>query len=290
MPERTGHGHRDGGWGARLARARDRVQSTSEESERPVRRRFVEVGGRSLFTRQVPGPPGTPTIVLVHGLGMSGLTFVPLLRQFAGRAQVWAPDLPGFGRSTKPEHALELDELADALADWVAATGITPDCFLGHSLGAQIVAQLALSRPGAVPAAVLVGPTRDPRAGSLLHQGWRMLKDLPREPLSLARLAVRDYLSATPGRMVRTMHDALDTRVRERARALHLPVLLIRGEHDPVVPPDWAAELCELLPDGRLAEIAGAPHGATYTHPGEVAALTLDFLTASGGAPRGTET
>lgn len=281
-------GVRARGW---IHRWRERLQTTSEASEHPVTRSWVHAGDHRIFTRRACGGEATggetadPVIVLVHGLGMSGLTFVPLMQRFAGRAQVWAPDLPGFGRSTAggatAQRALELDELAEALAAWMGAADVRADCLVGHSLGAQIVAQLALTRPELVPRAVLVGPTRDPRVGSLLHQGLRMLKDLPREPFALARLAIRDYLSATPGRMVRTMHDAMDTRVRERARALDLPVLVIRGEHDPIVPADWAVQLRDLLPQGSLIEIPGAPHGSTYTHPGEVAELTLAFIRES---------
>lgn len=264
---------------------RDRVQATSERRESPVQRSWVWADGRWVFTRRVTIAPGgdsgsgrVPVIVLVHGLGMSALTYVPLMKVLAPHAQVWAPDLPGFGRSDKPDHALSLAELAEALQHWVTAAGIQPDCYLGHSLGAQVVNQLALSRPGAVPAAISVGPTRDPAARTLAHQAWRMVRDLPGEPFGLVPLAVRDYLSATPARMVQTMRDAMTLPVHERMRRLTHPILVVRGTRDPVVPHDWVRELVDLLPRGELAEIEGAPHGATFSHPGEMARLILDFL------------
>lgn len=241
----------------------------------------MPVDGLDVFTRRIDvAGPGAPVIVLVHGLGMSGLTFVPLLRELAPHAQAWAPDLPGFGASDKPAHALQLEELAGALNGWLDQTGLEPDCFVGHSLGAQIVAQLALDHPGVVRRAVLVSPTRDPEARTLAAQAWRMAKDVRGEPWALARLAVRDYITATPARMLRTMRDAMDTRVRERARSLDFPVLVVRGERDPVVPVRWSEELVGLLPQGSLAQIEGAPHGSTFTHAAQVAALVLDFVAA----------
>lgn len=236
-------------------------------------------GGAGVFTRRAAvSPEGAPVVVLVHGLGMSGVTFVPLIRALSPHAQVWAPDLPGFGRSSKPEHALDLEELAQALREWVEETGLRPDLFLGHSLGAQVIAELELHRPGTVPAAVFVGPTRDPAARTLAHQAWRMVRDAPREPLALARLAVRDYLRATPSRIVRTMRDAMDTRGDERARALDLPVLVVRGSQDPVVPDAFVRQVVAALPQGELAVVPDAPHGAPFTHATEIAELVLDFV------------
>lgn len=258
---------------------RDRIQATSAAGEEPVRRQWVRVHGQWIFTRFVDeAGPGAPVIVLVHGLGMSALTYVPLMKALAPHAQVWAPDLPGFGRSSKPDQALGLDGLADALRGWVDELGVEPDCYLGHSLGAQIISELALTEPGRVPRAVSVGPTRDPAARTLAHQAWRMVKDLPGEPFALMPLAVRDYLSATPGRMLQTMRDAMATPVRSRKVRLRHPVLVVRGTKDPVVPTEWARELVDLLPRGELVEIDGAPHGATFSHPEEVARVALDFI------------
>ncbi len=234
------------------------------------------MGGVKIFTRRAQvSPAGAPVVVLVHGLGMSGLTFAPLIRELAPDAEVWAPDLPGFGRSSRPHHALDLGELAECLAEWLERTGIRPDAFVGHSLGAQVVAQLELQRPGTVPAAVFVGPTRDPQARTVLHQTWRLARDATREPWALVPLAARDYLTATPARMVRTMRSAMDTRGLERARALDLPVLVIRGERDVVAPEQWGQDLVAALPQGELAQVPGAAHATTFSHPVEVAALVI---------------
>lgn len=256
---------------------RDRVQATPERAELPVQRSWVQIEGRWIFTRQVT-IADAPTIVLVHGLGMSALTYVPLMKRLAPYARVLAPDLPGFGRSSKPERALPLADLAQSLQRWVEVVEIEPDCFLGHSLGAQIVTELALSFPGAVRAEVAVGPTRDPGARTLSHQAWRMVKNLPYEPLGIVPLAVRDYLSATPDRMLQTMRDAMRKPTRARRARLQHPVLMIRGTRDALVPEDWAQELVSRMPRGELAEIDGAPHGTPFSHPGEVARLTLDFV------------
>jgi pimeloyl-ACP methyl ester carboxylesterase len=63
--------------------------------------------------------------VLVHGMVVSGASMVPLGRQLASRFQVWIPDLPGFGLSSRTPSALDVTQLAEALAAWIRRTGLT---------------------------------------------------------------------------------------------------------------------------------------------------------------------
>src|SRR4028119_988264 len=68
---------------------------------------------------------GGPPVVLVHGLVVSGRYMVPLLEELARSPTVYAPDLPGFGRSEGPARALDVAGLADALATWMRAAGLS---------------------------------------------------------------------------------------------------------------------------------------------------------------------
>jgi 2-hydroxy-6-oxonona-2,4-dienedioate hydrolase len=65
-----------------------------------------------------------PKIVLVHGEGMSSRYMVPTALQLAPYYHVYAPDLPGFGKSDNPSHILNMAELGDALAAWMQAMSI----------------------------------------------------------------------------------------------------------------------------------------------------------------------
>jgi pimeloyl-ACP methyl ester carboxylesterase len=65
------------------------------------------------------------------------------LRRLAPAFRVWAPDLPGFGDSDRPRRALDLAELADALAGWMDAVDLPRAALLGNSLGCQVIGHLA---------------------------------------------------------------------------------------------------------------------------------------------------
>ncbi|MFD0475349.1 alpha/beta fold hydrolase [Nonomuraea thailandensis] len=109
--------------------------------------------------------PG-PAVVCVHGAGVSSRELLPFVRAMGVTHDAWSLDLPGFGRSEKPRAPLTLTALADAVADWLAASGLERPCLLGGSFGCQVAVDVAARHPGAAGALVLVGPTVDARGRS----------------------------------------------------------------------------------------------------------------------------
>src|SRR5258706_1300583 len=83
--------------------------------------RVVELRMHALVGRR--GNDGAP-VVFVHGLGVSSRYMIPTIRLLAADYAVYAPDLPGHGRSEKPLRARTIPELADALMWWMDAEGL----------------------------------------------------------------------------------------------------------------------------------------------------------------------
>ncbi len=86
---------------------------------------------------------------------------VPTAERLAEDFPVYAPDLPGFGHSSKPSHALDLPALAEALASWMTAAGLESAAMVGNSLGCQVIAEFGVRYPQRLHRAVLQGPTID---------------------------------------------------------------------------------------------------------------------------------
>lgn len=124
-----------------------------------------------------------------------------------------------------------------------------------------------------VEALVLVGPTIDPRARSLLRQLGRLLATAWFEPLRLVALVVRDYLTLGPLVAVRQARHALAQRLEERLPAVEAPTIVVRGAHDRLCPDAWARRVTALLSDAQLVTIAGAGHAAHFSHAAQVAVL-----------------
>jgi 2-hydroxy-6-oxonona-2,4-dienedioate hydrolase len=225
-----------------------------------------------------PVPRDRLPVILVHGLGMSSRYMIPLAQHLAPHVRVYAPDLPGFGRSEKPPRALDVSGLSDALAGWMRAAGLEGATLVGNSFGCQIIADLAVRRPGLVGRAVLQGPTMDPAARSVPQQVGRFLLSVPRDSLSLLPIEFLDYLRAGTGRAWRTFRYALRDRIEDRLPAMRIPVLVVRGSRDPIAPQRWAEEVTRLLPEGRLVVVTGAAHAVNYGSPSRFACAIRAFL------------
>lgn len=141
---------------------------------------------------------GPVDVVLVHGIGVSGRYFGPLAAELAGRARVVVPDLPGFGDSPRPSAPLSVEEHAQVVAGLVERLGLRRPVLVGHSMGAQVVTEVAVRRPDLTAGIVLVGPVADPRARSAVRQGLRLLRSVPYEPVRGALLQVREWLRTGP--------------------------------------------------------------------------------------------
>ena len=239
-----------------------------------------EVGGYGVHVRHAPGPPDArlPPVVLVHGFGVSSRYLVPTALRLSRHTRVVAPDLPGFGRSERPQHALSLAELVDVLAGLLDAGGIERAALLGNSFGCQLVAELAVRRPERVAAAILVGPTVDPRARSSLRQLGRLVATGLFEPASLWLLVGGEYVAFGPRRALVTLREMLSDRIEEKLPGIAAPTVVVRGEHDVICPQGWAEHAASLLPRGRLVVVPGAGHAVNYDAPRELERIVLELL------------
>ena len=244
--------------------------------------RWAVVDGLRMHARVPAGPvaEGAPTVVLVHGLVVSSRYMVPTLSRLAADHRVYAPDLPGFGRSEKPSRALNVAGLARALDGWMEAVGLGGAVLVGNSMGCQVIAELAVLNPARVERAVLQGPTMDPAARSLPRQAVRLALDALREPPSLILIEALDLLAAGPLRTLRTFRHAAGYRIEEKLPLLRAPALVLHGALDPIVPGWWAEEVAGLLPDGRLVVVPGAAHAMNYDAPSELARQVASFIRA----------
>lgn len=241
---------------------------------------WTRAGGLRLFSRACTRAPRhpEPRVMLIHGLSVSSRPLMPTLRALAPSYPAYALDLPGFGRSDKPERALDVAELADATVAWMEAIGVGPAVLAGHSMGCQVVVEIAHRHPARVSGAVLVTPTGDPDAHGVWRQVGRLIGDALREPPRLTALALRDYRRAGMRRSLATLRHMDAHPMAARLGTLTVPALLVVGSRDPVVPRDWATEAIERLPHGRLVVIPGGRHGLPFAMPNELAGAIGTFI------------
>ena len=225
-----------------------------------------------------PAPVAAPSIVLVHGLGVASTYMVPTAVRLARDYRVYAPDLPGFGKSDKPPGALDIPDLADALVAWMDVADLQQAVLIGNSMGCQIIVDAAVRHPARVQRAVLQAPTIDRYARTLRQQLGRGLLDVLREYPSQPLVQARDYAKFGLRRSIQTFRFAVRDRIEDKLPLVRVPTLVVRGERDPIVSQRWSEEVTRLLPKGQLVVIPGAPHTLNYSTPQEFVRVLRPFL------------
>ncbi|MEV0232603.1 alpha/beta hydrolase [Nonomuraea sp. NPDC050786] len=252
------------------------MRSTGIELEQ----RTARIGDWSVtaWRRVPPDADGSPPVVCVHGAGVSSRELRPLVATLGEHLPAWTVDLPGFGQSTKPPYALGLTELADALADWLAAEGLPPACLAGCSFGCQVAVDVAVRHPERVRSLVLIGPTVDPAARSWPRLIARWLRNSRREDPRMMPLNAADYRDAGLRQVLAGFEAAVRDRVEDKLPHVAVPTLVVRGEFDRLAPQDWAEEVTRKVPRGRLAVVPGAPHTVPFRDPAALVPLIRGFL------------
>jgi pimeloyl-ACP methyl ester carboxylesterase len=199
-------------------------------------------------------------IVLVHGLGVSHRYFARLRRLLP---TTLAPDLAGAS--------------VDALTRSLDAAVPAPSLLVANSLGCQVAAELAVRRPELVRGLVLIGPTWDPGAPTVLRQLARLVNVSYREPPSLVPVLAYQYARWGPVRLIRAARSMLRHPVAERLARVDVATVVLRGEHDTICSPPWA-RLAAGVARGRLVEVPGAAHAVHWSHPGAVLEVVEELL------------
>jgi pimeloyl-ACP methyl ester carboxylesterase len=232
----------------------------------------------TMVVKRFPGPEDAdgPSYVLVHGLGVSSRYFQPLAVELAKRGVVYVVDLPGYGAAPDPRRPVDNADHARVLARFLAEAELVNPVLVGHSMGAQVVTQLAVDSPESTDHIVLIGATMPPEARTFWRGLGRLLHDGLREPPVVNFIVISDYLlrCGVPY-FVRQLPNLLDDPVEERLPRVRAKALVIRGHRDPIALEPWARRMTELIPEARMETVTG-PHVIMFTDPVRTAELIAE--------------
>jgi pimeloyl-ACP methyl ester carboxylesterase len=232
----------------------------------------------AVVIRRFPLVEGAPTggrpFVLVHGIGVSSRYFHPTAAQLARHGTVFLVDLPGYGSAPDPRRDVSIADHAGVLARYLDADEIEKPVLVGHSMGTQVVSQLAFDYPETTDRIVLIAPTMDSAARGFWTAAGRLIRDsLFREPLAVKLLNLTDYLfrCGIPY-FLRQVPHLLADRIEDRLPLLRAKGLVIRGDRDGICPEPWSRRVASLLGNAPFETVAG-PHVVMFTDPARIATL-----------------
>jgi len=241
-----------------------------------------------------------PSVVMIHGNAGSVEDFeLGALDLLASEYRVVAIDRPGHGRSGRVAAKATVEDQAELLHQTLASLGVTHPILVGHSWGASLALAYVLKYPGEVLGIVLLAPAAYPDGSGnrLLHAmiGTPVIGDLT---LILGRAVMGSrmlrqslvqafYPQQPPAGYLRTVSSlwlrrrqlrayfedefSLDASLRKMSRRyseIKVPVVIVTGDQDRIIPPDRGARpLHAAIPQSRLIEIKDTGHEIPQTHP-----------------------
>jgi pimeloyl-ACP methyl ester carboxylesterase len=277
----------------------------------PVARVRKVLGVRSAYLEA--GPRDAPPVVLLHGLGATNASMLPLLADLSRDHRVIAPDFPGFGASGAPHWRYRATDLARWLDAFLTVVDARPAALVGNSLGGRVALEIGMTAPSSVSRMVLLCPSP---AFRRLRQFTPLVRLLPPDavvpPLPMPHRAVvmgiRTMFS-NPDRLSATWYDAAadehrrvmrDYRHRraffaclkqiymeeafgdrgfwDRLPQMQTPALFVWGDHDRLVPASFERHVVAAVPHAESVCMADSGHVPQFEHPEETARITRQFL------------
>lgn len=237
------------------------------------REHFVETDG---FRIRAMIAGAGPDLVYLHGGGGLHLTRAhDLLSQ---RFRVIAFEMPGFG-AEENQRTETIQDLASTMAGAARALGLERFNLMGTSFGGKTALWLAVRHPGLVSALVLEGPAAIRAEGTAPVSGTPIdvARRLYAHPERVAPLPATAPAHRLP-LLGRLRGPGRDPVLEDAMRRLTIPVLVVFGTQDSVVPPAMGRIYKDLIPGAHLAFIYDAGHEAGAERPEALAELTTDFL------------
>ncbi len=254
-----------------------------------------------------------PDVLLLHGLGGTRASFFETAATLSRRYRVHAPDLPGFGSSSKPAHgAYNARWYAHDILGFMDELGIDRAHVVGNSMGGRIAIEMGLSAPERVSALGLLCP-----AVAWLRRGFHPIVRLLRPEFGLLPHTFHRHMVAAQFWSLFSDRDALDPAVADlmvdefrriyhsagaryaflaSARNIYLeapfgrggfyprlarlqpPGLFVWGTRDPLIPAAFSRHVGEWLPSAEQVTLEACGHVPQVERPEETNELLLDFF------------
>jgi pimeloyl-ACP methyl ester carboxylesterase len=263
---------------------------------------LVDIAGVRLHLRD-EGPKDAPVVVLLHGIGSSLHTFDGWAEGLAGRFRVIRFDLPGSGLSGPDPSGIYTDDrsvmLLLALMDQL---GVDRATLAGNSIGGRLAWRFAAAHPDRVKRLVLISPDgyaspgfdygKPPQVPVVMEAmrfalpKWALRPSIAAayaDPAKLSDAVMERYhaLLLAPGNraaMLARMRQTVLVEPGPFLRQIRVPVLLLWGEADAMIPLSNAQDYLAELPDARLVTLPGLGHVPQEEAPAISLAPVLAFM------------
>ncbi|MEJ5183647.1 MAG: alpha/beta hydrolase [Rectinemataceae bacterium] len=252
----------------------------------------LAVNGMSMFF--IAAGAGLP-VLYIHGNTGSSRWWSRVM-ELPGYRTI-AVDMPNFGASSPLEGEPDLHAYAEAVAGFMEAMGLASAVVAGHSLGGAVAQALAIRHPDKVRALVLVdsgAPTGlvTPKERYPLIELMRMSREVLEKALQAVvstledkeffRELVDDAQKMAPRAWVGNAEALSRFDISAQCANYRGPVLVLRGELDPIITAAMAEETARAYPNARLISLQGVGHSIIVEKPALFLKIMQEYLAEIG--------
>jgi pimeloyl-ACP methyl ester carboxylesterase len=237
---------------------------------------------------------GKDALVFVHGWSCNIDFWKPNLPAFVNHSRVIAIDLPGHGKSDKPQTTYSMDLFARAIDVVLQDAGVERVTLVGHSMGTPVIRQFYRKYPNKTRALVIVDgglrPFADKAVMNKFIEGFRgpdykqfaeqvigSISDKVKNPADLA--TIKDSMMSTPQHvMVSAMESMADPEIWKTQDKINVPTLAIMAKNEQAWTPDYEKFVRELVPILDYQVWDGVSHFLMMDEPQKFNETVMIFL------------
>ena len=249
--------------------------------------RFIEVDGCKLNLRR--GGSGEPLLYL-HGSG-GAPAVLPFMEKLAERYDVLVPEHPGFGASDEPEWLENMHDLAYFYLDVLKSFDLRGVHLVGSSLGGWLALEMAVRDGSRLKSLVLVGPAGISVPGVkpgdvFLWSPEELARNLFFDPALAEKMLAQPMTPELLDESLKNRHTVArlgweprmhDPFLRKWLHRVNVPVKIVWGEADKILPVAYAGEFKKLMPEAEVEIIPRCGHLPQAERPEEFCDIVMRF-------------
>ena len=256
---------------------------------------YVTVDGNKI--RYLEEGDAKDTVILLHGLGGMAERWLPIIPILSKKYRVIAPDLIGYGLSDKPQIDYTPDIFKKITLGFLEMLSLQNVYMVGTSLGGEIVAECASTQSPRIKKIVMISPAGimkkstpalDAYTMAALYPNHESVKTAYQMMLGknreISERSIENFISSMtrPNTKMVFLSTLLGMKnappITEKLGLINIPVLLIWGSEDRMIPVEYSKEFVSSISNCRFVMMEGCGHIPYEEQPTEFSKLVLDFL------------
>ncbi|MGI0047159.1 MAG: alpha/beta fold hydrolase [Nitrosotalea sp.] len=262
-----------------------------------MQEKYVTVNGNKI--RYLEEGDSKDTVILLHGLGGMAERWVHVIPFLSKKYKVITPDLIGYGQSDKPQADYTPEFFRKSILGFLDVLTLQNVFMVGTSLGGEIVAECAATQSPVIKKIVLVSPAGIMKKSTPVLDAYTMAALYPThesvktayqmmagENKEINNQVVENFISnmTRPNAKMVFLSTLLGMKnspaVTERLRLIKVPVLLMWGNEDKMIPIEYAKEFATSISNCEFVIMNGCGHMPYQEKSAEFSKIVLDFLSS----------